>query len=385
MSLARLVYYSGLFSGWAAFLGWLLAEILVLRGQGTRGGVLGLALVGGVVGAGIGAGLNLAAGLSNSDWKRLLLRIAIGLLGGGAGGLIGILVGNLAYSLVGLRFVGFMLLGVAVGVVDGLAERSLSKIRNGVLGGLVGGLIGGLAFTPLSAILNSDSGIASRATAFVILGLCVGALIGLAQVVLKEAWLTVLDGYRPGRQLILSRPVTVLGRGDHLPLPFIGPLNADLGSEHCRIVRQTDGRFWLEPIDTKTGVAVNHQKLAAACALADGDVIKLGRNYVRFNERRRSASGGSPSTGPGPSATAGGASIASVKPPPPPPGRPAPPPPKLSPAPPTPPPPKPSPQGTAPSAPPAAPAARPPGAIAPPPPPKPVIAPPPPPPRKPGV
>ena len=81
MSLARLVYYSGLFSGWAAFLGWLLAEILVLRGQGTRGGVLGLALVGGVVGAGIGAGLNLAAGLSNSDWKRLLLRIAIGLLG----------------------------------------------------------------------------------------------------------------------------------------------------------------------------------------------------------------------------------------------------------------------------------------------------------------
>ena len=357
MSLARLVYYSGLFSGWAAFLGWLIAELLVLRGQGARGGTLGLALVGGVVGAGIGAGLNLAAGLSNSDWKRLLLRMAIGLLGGGAGGLIGILVGNLAYSLIGLRFVGFMLLGVAVGVVDGLAERSFSKIRNGILGGLVGGMIGGLAFTPLSAILNSDSGIASRATAFVILGLCVGALIGLAQVVLKEAWLTVLDGYRPGRQLILSRPSTVLGRGDHLPLPFIGPMNQDLGSEHCRIVRQADGRFWLEPIDTKTGVAVNHKKIAASCALSDGDVIKLGRNYVRFNERRRSASGGTASPGPGPSTSAGGAATTSVKPPPPPPGRPAAPPPKLSPAP----------------------------TVPPPPPPKPVIAPPPPPPRKPGV
>ena len=62
----------------------------------------------------------------------------------------------------------------------------------------------------------------SRATAFVILGMCIGILIGLVKVVLKEAWLTVLDGYRPGRQLILSEAETVLGRAEYAALPVHG-------------------------------------------------------------------------------------------------------------------------------------------------------------------
>src|SRR4051812_39492219 len=48
MSLNRLIYYSAMVGGWAAFVGWLLAEILVVRRYGGRAEV---AVIGALVGA----------------------------------------------------------------------------------------------------------------------------------------------------------------------------------------------------------------------------------------------------------------------------------------------------------------------------------------------
>jgi len=129
----------------------------------------------------------------------------------------------------------------------------------------------------------------SRALAFVILGLSVGALIGLTQVVLKEAWLTVVDGFRPGRQLILSQSVTTLGRGDHLPLPFLGYAGKDLESEHLHIVRQPDGSYQVEDHQSRIGTRVNGQFIQGPVTLRDGDLIRLGSNIVRFNQSGRAA------------------------------------------------------------------------------------------------
>jgi hypothetical protein len=323
MTLARLVYYSGIFSGWAAFFGWLAGELFVLRGDASRGDWLGIAVVGAMVGAAIGAGLTAASAISEGGFARLVGRMALGAVGGGIGGFVGMTIGNAAYAGIGLpRFIGFMILGLAVGVVDGLADRSWRRVRNGVIGGLVGGLVGGLLFNPLVFLLASDSGIASRAAAFVILGLCLGALIGLTQVVLREAWLTVLDGYRTGRQLIISRPVTVLGRGDHLPLPFLGTSNQELEIEHCRITRQGNGAYLLEDLQSRLGVFVNQQRVTGSRILANGDVIKLGPNHVRFQESRRRGAAGAPATNT--TAGPGAAGRITPPPPPPPPRRPAP-------------------------------------------------------------
>jgi hypothetical protein len=108
-------------------------------------------------------------------------------------------------------------------------------------------------------------------------------------VILKEAWLTVLDGYRPGRQLILTQPVTTLGRAEHLPLPFMGPMNAQLELEHARIIRQANGEYVCEDNQSQMGVTVNRQAVTARQVLHDGDVIKMGTNFIRFNERRKSS------------------------------------------------------------------------------------------------
>jgi hypothetical protein len=178
----------------------------------------------------------------------------------------------------------------------------------------------------------------SRAVAFVVLGVSIGVLIGLAQVVLREAWLTVRDGYRSGRQLILSAPVTVLGRGEYVGLPFLGTWGKGLAPEHAAILRQPDGSYAIEDRRTELGTQVNGKLIQGRTSLRDGDLIKLGTNYICFSERQRKTKADSlpvavpatPSVAPvaapprvQPVAAAGPS--ASVRPVPPPPVRPQPP------------------------------------------------------------
>ncbi|HEV3166094.1 MAG TPA: FHA domain-containing protein [Isosphaeraceae bacterium] len=287
MSLLRLIYYSAVVGGWAAFLGWLVSELALSPGA-QQGGAMLVVITCALVGAAIGAGLNLVAGMANAQWKQQLKRVLTGLIAGGLGGAIGGGIGDFLFSSLGLpRAFGWMIMGAGIGIVEGLYERSKSKVRNGLIGGAIGGLIGGFLFDPILAAIASQTGMTSRATAFVILGMCIGVLIGLVQVVLKEAWLTVLDGYRPGRQLILSQEVTVIGRGEWTALPFLGKGDANLAMEHARIVRQPDGNFAVEDNQTPVGTLVNNQRVQGRLQLKDGDVITIGSNMIRFSERHK--------------------------------------------------------------------------------------------------
>jgi hypothetical protein len=302
MSFGRFIYYCAVIGGFGAFLGWLVAELIfasALR-QGSIG-VFGVMTAGGIVGAAIGMGINLVAGTANAQWKVLLRRAVAGLVCGLIGGAVGGLVGNVLFVYAKIpRSIGWLIMGLGIGVADGIYDRSKKKIRNGLIGGAVGGLVAGILFDLFPWIvgqmsgLSSSSGMSSRATGFVVTGVSIGALIGLAHVVLKQAWLTVMDGYRTGRQLILTQEVTVLGRGDHLPLPFLGPANKDLDMEHLSILWQPSGSYVLEDHQTRLGTLVNNQPVTGPVPLKDGDIIRLGANLLRFNERQRRQSDVSP-------------------------------------------------------------------------------------------
>jgi hypothetical protein len=290
MSLIRLIYYGAIVGGWAAFLGWLAAEYLIPRFGGTAESRLGVLVYGAAVGACIGAGLNLLAGMANGQLGEQLKRIGPGLVGGAIGGMVGALLGDWLYVSLGVpRALGWLVMGSAIGVVEGLYERSTSKLRNGLIGGSIGGLVGGVLFDVILKLVASQSGVSSRATAFVILGLCIGVLIATVQVMLKQAWLTVVDGYRPGRELILSQPVTALGRGETLPLPFFGAPSKHVEPEHARISRK-DGQYVIEDNHTRIGTIVNKKVIDGPVILEDGDVIRLGNNVIRFHEKPRRAS-----------------------------------------------------------------------------------------------
>ena len=122
------------------------------------------------------------------------------------------------------------------------------------------------------------------------MGLCVGVAIGLAQVILKEAWLTVDAGFRPGRQMILLGNDTVtMGTSEKASLIFIAYGAKGVEPIHSKIDKHPDGRFWLEDNQSRSGTTLNGKAIAGPTPINDGDAIGFGVNVVRFNERAKQA------------------------------------------------------------------------------------------------
>ncbi len=293
MSLSRFVYYCAVLGGWSAFIAWMFLErpIRYLGALGDSAAAISLwsvvapTLTATAVGGAIGCGFGLV-GETAEKWARRLRQSFFGLVGGAAGGLAGGFVGALLHTYAGLpRSFGWMIMGSAIGAAEGFSRKSFHRVRNGVIGGALGGMIGGVLF---DLIAGPGTEMASRACAFTTLGIAIGALIGLTHVVLKRAWLTVLDGFRPGRQLILDQVATILGRGDHLPLPLLGPSARDIENEHAQIIRQPGGTYVVEDRATRIGTLLNGERLTGPAVLRDGDLIRLGGNILRFNQHQRS-------------------------------------------------------------------------------------------------
>lgn len=297
MSLIRLIVWSSLIGGWSGFFGWLVTEVALHRWiEHTSVAILMATLVSVPIGGGICA----ASGLTNPQLLNLLKRLGLGLLAGFVGGLLGSLFGSCIFSVISYipaltfvgRILGFALLGIGIGAGIGLSEgfvdRSLNKLRNGLLGGVVGGFLGGLLFGIIAFLAGS---VTSRATAFVLLGLCIGFFVGLVQVVLKEAWLTVEDGFRPGRQMILGSDVVTMGTSEESSIIFIAFGAKGVEPTHLKITKQPDGRFLLEDNQSRGGTLLNGNRIAEPTLLKDGDAIQFGVNVVRFNERVKHGDG----------------------------------------------------------------------------------------------
>ena len=119
---------------------------------------------------------------------------------------------------------------------------------------------------------------------FVALGACIGLLIGLAQVILKEAWLKVEAGFRKGREVILSKPEITIGRAESCDIGLFG--DPQIEKLHARI-RQEGNRYVL--IDEGAGTYVNEELIHGSRLLHSGDAIRLGKCVLRFGERQKQA------------------------------------------------------------------------------------------------
>jgi hypothetical protein len=299
MSFKVFVYYCALCGGWAAFLTWAVVYATGITNleptaggsywlrAGLTGAVLGT-LIAGAIGA-VDAVLN-AVGFQRG--LRVLLCLGVGLVGGLFGGVVGQLLNEVLRVPV---FVGWMLagslIGGSIGVFDLLRaflgnhdiRAALKKTLNGVLGGVLGGLLGGVPFTFL---VGGDTTLKSSLTVnLVILGMCIGLLVGLAQVILKDAWLRVESGFRAGRELLLTKDVTTIGRAESSDLGLFGD-NA-IEKTHARILLKNN-RYLLEDADTEAGTFVNDRPVGAKpVPLRKGDLIRVGRSVLRFGERQK--------------------------------------------------------------------------------------------------
>jgi MFS family permease len=197
-----------------------------------------------------------------------------------------------------LLLIGWILVGVAIGGSIGVFDilraatggqdirAALKKTLNGVYGGFLGGFVGGIFFGLLYANQATRQALpnGSLAIGLVILGLCIGLLIGLAQVVLKEAWLKVEAGFRAGREVMLTKDETTIGRAESCDLGLFG--DNSIERLHARIERKNN-QYVLADVETAGGTFLNDKPVRKSTPLHDGDVIRVGNSVLRFGERAK--------------------------------------------------------------------------------------------------
>jgi len=308
MTFRLFIYYCALYGGCAAFVGWML-------GRWTAGGdmespVAKAAVKGMLLGMLLALGLALVDGLwsfSLGQVVQVALRTVVAVVVGTVGGLLGGVIGELLYGwlsfflVIGWIITG-LLIGASLGVFDVLsaairqenARGARRKFMNGIFGGAVGGVVGGVLLLILRVVWSrvfrdkpSDLLWSPSATGFIALGMCIGLAIGLAQVILREAWVRVEEGFRAGRELILSKEETTIGRAESCDIGLFG----DPGVErfHARIVQQGDS-YVLADTGTSGGTYLNGMRVYQPAPLNSGDTIQVGNSVLSFKERHKRTS-----------------------------------------------------------------------------------------------
>jgi hypothetical protein len=309
MSFRLFIYYCALCGGWAAFVGWALARMLARTSSDIPlAGIKGLFL-----GMFIALGLSLVDALWNlsvRQFGQVFLRVLVAVVVGCVGGLIGGMGGQWLYRMTesfvvqsiftvcGWTLMG-LLIGTSVGVFEVLSSLvqqqdmsgSTRKVFNGLLGGMVGGILGGILMVVFSGLFEGLFKDKDRAFLWspssmgsVALGLCIGLLIGLAQVIFKEAWIKVESGFRAGREKILAKGEITIGRAEGCDIGLFGD-NA-VERLHARILKRGNDYYLLDA-GTHTGTFLNGRQVARPELLRSGDAIKVGNCVLRFGERQK--------------------------------------------------------------------------------------------------
>jgi hypothetical protein len=294
MSFNLFIYYCALCGGWAALVAWGIAFGLDWTGE-NLGDYASTTLIAGMVGLLLAAVIGLLDALLNAVGGQRILRVLVSLTVGLVGGVFGGLLGEgLHQSLHVPRFFGWMLVGLAIGASIGVfdimqavlaakrAGMAARKVVNGIIGGVLGGLIGGFLFEFLIGALNLPR--SSLAVGLVVLGISIGLLIGLAQVILKEAWLRVEAGFRPGRELIVSKDEITIGRAESCDIGLFGDTNVE--KVHARVIHEGN-RYLLTDGGSTSGTFLNEQRIVQPTPLRSGDAIRVGASIIRFGERQK--------------------------------------------------------------------------------------------------
>ncbi len=303
MALFSRVYFNAVFGALGGLLGWMLFGIFGQKNapndEVPRQLLLGGALIGGAIGY-LLVGVDALRDRSLLRFVRLgSYGVILGLLGGAAGLWLGDWVNFKLVEKIGAtrgaglillatllaRGLGWMVLGMAVGISEGIAARSLGKLSYGTAGGALGGFVGGALFAlALERTKTHPEHTALwGAIGLVILGACIGSLSALVQAVFQPASVKVLRGWQEGREYPLDKKDNLLGRDEHADIALF----RDMRVEKRHAIIQRDGaRFLLRNNQAPPDFTrVNDEPVAAAHDLRDGDRIQLGNVVLRFQAR----------------------------------------------------------------------------------------------------
>jgi hypothetical protein len=293
----RQIYFNAVLGGSGGLLGWLLITLVQTVFDLSKLNIFVQdALVGLVVGVCIGFAIGSVEGIiASRSLQRLLRGGAYGSVLGALGGVIGLVLGEAIFDVfaggVWARAFGWAIFGAFVGTSDGFALKMPTKIYYGVLGGVLGGLIGGSTYQVLVVLrVSSDMAVAlswSSAIGLIILGACIGALVGLVESLLRKSWLFFITGRLEGqtRTLDSSRPHTL---GSAVSCSIVLPRDPTVKPVHAEIVYENDG-FGICPREGKVILRRDGRDTVVTthAYLQPGDRIHLGDTRMVFRKEEK--------------------------------------------------------------------------------------------------
>jgi MFS family permease len=296
MSNRMFIYYCVVWGGGAAFLA---GAIMVGIGSATlESDLLHSLLVGALLGTTVAGALASVDAYLNASSGQRLGRI---LGAAGCGFVMGLFAGMLCELLIKIapwfRFIGWIVLGVVVGAACNLYDLAQSyltgkplgltrsKLSRAIIGGALGGALGGLLFSLLDLTrVHGSLPRTSLVSALVMLGMGIGLFAGFGHLILKEAWIKVEAGFRPGREVRLDKWETTIGRAEACDLGLFGDNSID--SIHARIERREQWYF-LADADSAGGTFLNNRRVLQPTRLHSGDLIRVGSSVIMFGERAK--------------------------------------------------------------------------------------------------
>lgn len=230
--------------------------------------------------AATGGGLGLLIGGAGGAIGGVIGQFAFSMILGGAGSDLAptsIIQRLLARSL------GWALIGAFVGLGPGLMMMAPRKAINGLIGGVIGGFAGGMLFDPVGIIFSALGGAAgtpSRFVGIVLLGIALGLSIGLVEEMRKEAWLIIVAGPLAGKQFIIYKPATWIGSAPAMDIPLLK--DQAVGPKHC-VLEIAGAAHMLR--DLTGGHTLVNGRPVIQHRLADGDVIHIGATGLQYHTR----------------------------------------------------------------------------------------------------
>jgi hypothetical protein len=297
MALLSRIYFNAVYGALGGLLAWLLYG--VFGNKAPNPGLerfLETILSGVVIGGIIGYFVVSVEAIRDRSLVRFSRLASYGVLLGAAGGAVGMLVGDTVNYLLNrmvsgialemlIRGVGWLFLGMAIGMSEGIAARSLGKFSYGTIGGALGGFLGGCLFGLFYtlAVQNLQTTYFWNALGLVILGACIGSLSALVQAVFQPASVKVLRGWQEGREYPLDKPASLLGRDEHADIALFRDMKVE--KKHAFIKRAGNRYVLVNNNAPPDQTLVNETPVGQARELQDGDRIQLGNILLKFQMR----------------------------------------------------------------------------------------------------
>ena len=292
MSLKMRIYYNAVCGALGGMVAWALSGLF--SPASTASFVLVLvrdALLGAIAGICIGGVLGAIDGVQARNRRQAMRGLVFGGVLGLIGGLIGLVAGELIFSVAGggvwPRATGWAIFGALIGASEGLATRAPGKLVYGAVGGVIGGLIGGSTYERITDVLrlvSHDRNLSvtvGGASGLVLLGACLGAMIALTLVIGRDAWLRILGGRLEGREVLISKRRMTIGASDGCDVYLPG--DPAIAAQHAVLDRTHTG-YLLSIMPGTAPITVNQQRVAsgARIPLLGGEHLRFGTTALLF-------------------------------------------------------------------------------------------------------